>query len=201
MKNLLLVLSVSSLTVWQASASLDGSTANYNLYDGGSYNGSAPVLGTYNSTGTATWTPSTQYSGVSALTPGGNEAGPGYDAWYPLGYKNFSASVTTSFVAPINNDNYTFGLFSDDGSILKIDGVVIVNDGGEHGPTALFNTIALTAGVHQMEVTYFEGYPLSQANLTAYADTKLVPVPEPSTYLAGFGALSMLGMFAWRNRK
>ena len=26
-------------------------------------------------------------------------------------------------------------------------------------------------------------------------------VPEPSTYLAGLGALGMLGMFGWRNRK
>ncbi len=28
-----------------------------------------------------------------------------------------------------------------------------------------------------------------------------VPVPEPSTYLAGLSALGMLGLFGWRNRK
>jgi hypothetical protein len=27
------------------------------------------------------------------------------------------------------------------------------------------------------------------------------PVPEPSTYLAGLGALTMMGLFGWRNRK
>jgi len=26
-------------------------------------------------------------------------------------------------------------------------------------------------------------------------------VPEPSTYLAGLGALGMLGIFGWKNRK
>lgn len=26
-------------------------------------------------------------------------------------------------------------------------------------------------------------------------------VPEPSTYLAGLGALGMLGLFGWRNRR
>ncbi len=33
------------------------------------------------------------------------------------------------------------------------------------------------------------------------ANFQLSLVPEPSTYLAGVGALGMLGMFGWRNRK
>jgi hypothetical protein len=36
---------------------------------------------------------------------------------------------------------------------------------------------------------------------TAYSFTTTVPVPEPSTCLAGLSALGMLGLFAWRNRK
>jgi len=37
--------------------------------------------------------------------------------------------------------------------------------------------------------------------LGSFIPVSAVPVPEPSTYLAGLTALGMLGLSAWRNRK
>ncbi len=38
-------------------------------------------------------------------------------------------------------------------------------------------------------------------NNSGQFDVVITGVPEPSTYLAGLGALGMLGVFGWRNRK
>ncbi len=135
----------------------------------------------------APWVPSTRHAGYLALTPSGNEGGPGYDSWYPLGYQNFAASIyTTFFVA--SPGTYSFGTFSDDGSALYVDGSLVVNNGGEHAPQDAFSTVFLTAGTHQLLVNYYEGQPLFQANLTAY-----MAVPEPAGWAGIGGGLLLLG--------
>ena len=74
-----------------------------------------------------------------------------------------------------------------------MDGNLVVNNGGPTGPRFISSTAALGAGTHTFTVNYFEDYG-GQANLTAYLDSNLTAVPEPSTWLAGAGMLAgMLG--------
>ncbi len=52
--------------------------------------------------------------------------------------------------------NYTFYTRSDDGSKLFIDGIQVVNNDGLHGMRERSGVINLTAGIHNIEVLFFE---------------------------------------------
>ena len=51
---------------------------------------------------------------------------------------------------------YTYYLSSDDGSKLYIDDVLVVDNDGTHGAGEVSDTVALTAGVHDIRVEFFE---------------------------------------------
>ncbi len=51
---------------------------------------------------------------------------------------------------------YEFYTTSDDGSQLYIDGKLVVDNDGDHGPMTKTGTIALSKGKHDIVVTYFE---------------------------------------------
>ena len=51
---------------------------------------------------------------------------------------------------------YTFGVNSDDGSRLRIDGANVILDNSLHPPQDRFGTLALTAGVHNLDFVFFE---------------------------------------------
>jgi fibronectin type 3 domain-containing protein len=51
---------------------------------------------------------------------------------------------------------YTFYLDSDDGSRLFIDGTMIIDNDGRHAPKKLPGSVDLTAGLHDLELHYFE---------------------------------------------
>ena len=191
MKKLLLTFAVGVLAAWQASASLVGTTASYNLYsDGGYYGDGTPHLGgTLWGSGTATWN-------LVDLTPlGGIYIGqslpmvtPSVDPydynWFPFGPTTaFTAMLTCQFIAPTAG-SYSFGTYSDDGSALYVDGNLIVNNGGEHGHTGVLAATSLSAGIHTLVATFRENGE-GQSVFDVTSDPKLVPVPEPSTYLAG----------------
>ena len=53
--------------------------------------------------------------------------------------------------------SYTFYTISDDGSALYIDGVLVVNNDFSQIPTERSGAVTLTAGVHAIEIRYFEG--------------------------------------------
>lgn len=57
-----------------------------------------------------------------------------------------------------------FGLESDDGSRLVIDGQPVVDNGGSHGRKRVDGALFLSAGWHDIEVDYFQG--VGDANLT-----------------------------------
>jgi alpha-L-fucosidase len=59
------------------------------------------------------------------------------------------------YLAVGHDDVYIFELESDDGSILTIDGIVVVDNDGLHGSKALRGAIPLEAGRHAIEVEYF----------------------------------------------
>jgi hypothetical protein len=52
---------------------------------------------------------------------------------------------------------YRFALVSDDGSKLYIDGKVLINNDGVHGPLRADGGINLAGGIHTMRVSYFQG--------------------------------------------
>lgn len=53
---------------------------------------------------------------------------------------------------------YKFYTYSDDGSVLKIDGKTVVENDGGHSATRKEGTIALEKGFHKIEILYFEDY-------------------------------------------
>lgn len=52
---------------------------------------------------------------------------------------------------------YGFALMSDDGSKLKVDHKLLIDNDGIHGPQRLDASAVLTRGVHDLEVAYFQG--------------------------------------------
>ena len=52
---------------------------------------------------------------------------------------------------------YTFDLTSDDGSALFIDGKSVIDNDGAHNSVTLTDSVTLSAGVHDIELRYFQG--------------------------------------------
>ena len=52
---------------------------------------------------------------------------------------------------------WTFALYSDDGSKLFIDGQLVVDNDGIHAPRLEGGSVKLTAGMHPVEIHYFQG--------------------------------------------
>ena len=77
-------------------------------------------------------------------------------------FKNFSKTIDKSPRVCYNRDNvpedgiYTFALMSDDGSWLKIDGNMVVDNDREQSPHEMICQQALRKGMHKMEVRYFD---------------------------------------------
>ena len=70
---------------------------------------------------------------------------------------SFSVKWVGYLYVPGEGD-YIFYLTSDDGSWLYIDGQLVINNGGLHGPKEESATVHLTKGYHQIEVKMFEHY-------------------------------------------
>jgi hypothetical protein len=69
--------------------------------------------------------------------------------WFSILYRgSFEVSQT---------GEYEFALASDDGSILRINGRVIVDNDGLHGPVVKRGTVRLTQGTHELDLRYFQG--------------------------------------------
>jgi hypothetical protein len=118
--------------------------------------------------------------------------------WHPFGLSDFGADLTGCLIAP-RDGYYAFALNSDDGSLLYIDGSLVVDNGGSHPPAIVEGSAFLTAGVHPFEVQFYEdfGGP-SGVDLYLSPCLSYCPVPVPSSMLLmGSGLLSLV---AWRRR-
>ena len=98
--------------------------------------------------------------------------------WFAIDYKGEFWIETAG--------RYRFALTSDDGSILYIDGHLIIDNDGVHPAVTRQETIRLKAGLHSIRVSYFQG-PRWQLALTLHVicpgqrpkifDTKDFPIP------------------------
>ena len=77
----------------------------------------------------------------------------GYN-WHPFGANAFGADIT-GILDVASAGTYSFSLNSDDGSLLFIDGNLVVNNGGQHPPTTVSGNAQLTAGKHSFEIQFF----------------------------------------------
>jgi hypothetical protein len=64
---------------------------------------------------------------------------------------------------------YRFSVLSDDGSRLWIDGVLLIDLDGTHGPLGASGSAFLSRGIHQMRVSYYQGPAWSIALVLAVA--------------------------------
>ena len=119
-------------------------------------------------------------------------------AWHPFALFNFGAEMN-GFLDASASQNYSFELDSDDGSMLYIDNVLVVDNGGPHGPTKVANTTFLNAGVHSFRVEFFEdfGGP-SGVDLTLPAGVAFSPVPAPGAAVLVVIGLGMANRFRRR---
>lgn len=103
-------------------------------------------------------------SEATVIAPLINYVGDGSDGNYP---NNFAlpngtaepyAFKGTGIITIPTTGSYVFGLNSDDGGRIKIDGVAVMTDDTNHGPeNHLSQPVTLTAGAHNVEVIMWEG--------------------------------------------
>ncbi|NOG55791.1 MAG: hypothetical protein HND57_15935 [Planctomycetes bacterium] len=67
----------------------------------------------------------------------------------------YEARRFEGFIHVEADDVYQFALNSDDGSRLIIDGRIVVNNDGLHGPAVKYDVIGLAAGWHEVAVEFF----------------------------------------------
>ena len=82
--------------------------------------------------------------------------GSGFPAAVQANPNNFAAEYTGVFNAQTAG-TYTFDTASDDGSMLFIDGNVVVNNNNFQGVTTVTANVNLTAGEHNIVIAYYQG--------------------------------------------
>ncbi|HEX4000413.1 MAG TPA: PA14 domain-containing protein, partial [Pirellulales bacterium] len=122
------------------------------------FGGLTPSPGTFLSTNNNGGTPlgtyfyvGTNYLGSSSNTFTANTNG------NSLNNGNNYTLISTGNVYIPTTGYYTFATTSDDGSMLFIDGSTVVSNNNFQGNTQKTGTLQLTAGLHNIEIAYYEG--------------------------------------------
>lgn len=72
----------------------------------------------------------------------------------------------TGYIQLPADGSYTFGVRSDDGAVLKIGGLTVVDHDGEHAATVKNGTVWAKAGVYPIELGYFDAGGASALSVT-----------------------------------
>lgn len=76
-------------------------------------------------------------------------------SWHPYGINAFGAHMQGTLV--VNTTGlYPFALTSDDGSRVYVDGKLVLDNGGPHGPITVLTILKLSAGYHSFELNFWE---------------------------------------------
>jgi autotransporter-associated beta strand protein len=133
------------------------------------------------------------------------QTGTGFPAPYNAGAANFETRWAGKYYAPTNG-TYTFGTASDDGSMIFINGAVVVSNNYFQGVTYRSGTVDLTAGYHDITIAFYQGsggYGMRASNtIPGQASTVLqnsyLYTPVTAT-IGGLGGISnstvALGLF------
>lgn len=78
------------------------------------------------------------------------------DVVIPKGVKGNIGLIITGYLRVPEDGVYTFSLMSDDGSWLKLDGNMVVDNDRPQSPHEEVSQQALKAGLHKLEVRYFD---------------------------------------------
>jgi len=77
------------------------------------------------------------------------------DTMFPGGdASDFVVHATATITIPTAGA-WTFGISSDDGARLKVDGTAVITDDSQHAVADHFGTVTLTAGTHTVDLVYF----------------------------------------------
>ncbi|MEI6235469.1 MAG: C25 family cysteine peptidase [Planctomycetota bacterium] len=87
---------------------------------------------------------------------GGANFPPPYNANGVGGGGNFEVVWRGKILIP-STGTYSFGTFSDDGSMVFIDGATVVNNNFFQGVTLRTGSVSLTAGFHDIVIAYYQG--------------------------------------------
>ena len=93
-------------------------------------------------------------AGIDQATHMGDYVVPG--VVIPEACKDNIGLVITGFIEVPADDLYTFALLSDDGSYLKLDGQMVIDNDGEHSPREIYGQHAMRRGLHPLHVRYFD---------------------------------------------
>ncbi len=100
---------------------------------------------------------------ATVIAPTVNFLGEGSDGHYgsnqifPVSSGEPYAIKATGSISIPSAGTYTFGLNSDDGGRIRIDGSNVMVDDTNHGPVDNLGTVTLSAGLHAFEVIMWEG--------------------------------------------
>jgi hypothetical protein len=93
---------------------------------------------------------------VRNMKPVKEGTAPGFDLSVRNRDENFGI-VFRTFVEIAAEDDYTFTITSDDGSVLYVDGDELIDNGGLHGMVPKNGTVRLSKGRHELECVMFQG--------------------------------------------
>jgi hypothetical protein len=126
----------------------------------------------------------------------------------PYGF-NFNSDYVArmqGFISISTAGSYTFSTGSDDGSVLYIDGSLVVNNNQFQGETFQSGVTSLSVGLHTIDIGYYQGGggenleveyagPDSDFGEEDIPNDVLFTIPEPSTWalVTGVAALAWAG--------